>query len=573
MGDQKNLFMAMGLALVFMLLYSKFYLEPKQEAYKAQQAALAAQKGDNPKVAVPAGSQRPAAQAKDLIPVTASLGEALSKTGRVQIKTPELTGSLNLTGAIIDDLSLVNHKVTKEGDDLVRLLTPAGVRDEKAYYARFGWMDQSSKNITDELTQWTADKDTLTPDSPVTLSYTAAGVIYKQVISVDENFMFTVQQIVENRSDAPVSAAPYGYVLRQGPVKTEKMFILHEGPIAGLSEDGNIQLVETGYDDLLEDKIDQPTSGGWLGFTDKYWMTVLVPDQKENIPFARIRDVSGAYKADFFNSLQEVPAGSSATMTNRLYAGAKIVSALKTYEEELGIEIFSSTIDWGWFSFLTKPIFATMHWLFAAVGNFGVAIILLTVLIKLIMFPLANKQYVSMAHMKKVQPQIKRLQERYKDDRMKLQQEMMALYKKEKINPMAGCLPIFVQIPVFFALYKVLYVTIEMRHQPFFGWIQDLSAPDPLTPLNLFGLIPWDPPSMIAIGIWPILMGLSMWLQQKMNPSTMDPMQQKIMNMLPIVFTFILANFSAGLVIYWTVNSLLSVLQQWVITRREEARG
>lgn len=581
MGEQKNLIMALGLSFAFMYLYTTFYLEPKMEAeraaYELQVAAEQKKNGGNPKVAVPKGSQAPVLGSDNnaLKSVATTLADALSDTNRIRIETPELVGSMSLRGAIIDDLSLVNHKVTMDLDsDLIRLMTPAGVKGEKAYYARFGWMDQQSRDMTTEKTLWTADKNLLTPSSPVTLSFTnASGVTFKQRISVDDQFMFTVEQIVENRSTGPVSVAPNGYVLRQGPVATDGLFILHEGPIAALGAKGdNKELIEADYDELAEDKVDQSSDGGWLGITDKFWMTILIPDQNEAVPFARMRDMKGAYKVDFYNNLQEIPAGSTATMTNRMFAGAKIVSAINGYEEDLGIEIFNKTIDWGWFHYLTRPIFWALHEMVGIFGNFGVAILLLTVLIKLVLFPLANKQYVSMAHMKKVQPQIKKMQERYKDDRTKLQQEMMALYKKEKINPMAGCLPIFLQIPIFFSLYKVLYVTIDMRHQPFFGWIQDLSAPDPLTPLNFFGLIPWDPPSMIAVGVWPIMMGLSMWLQQKMNPTTMEPAQQKIMGMLPIVFTFILANFSAGLVIYWTWNSLLSVLQQWVIMRREEAK-
>ena len=352
------------------------------------------------------------------------------------------------------------------------------------------------------------------------------------------------------------------------------MYILHEGPIGVL----NGELAEHSYEDLADDGNFETTSkGGWLGITDKYWMTTLIPNQNADLSRARMirkNSITGlSHRVDYVENWQTVDAGTTLQSNVNFYAGAKIVSAIDDYADQYQIALFDRTIDWGWFYFLTRPIFYGLDMFFGMTGNFGVAILLLTVVIKLLLYPLANKSYVSMSHMKKAQPKMKALQERYKDDRTKLQQEMMALYKKEKINPMSGCLPMFLQIPVFFALYKVLFVTIEMRHQPFFGWIQDLSAPDPLTPVNLFGLIPWDPPSIIAIGIWPILMGVTMWAQQKLNPQTsMDPTQQKILSFLPVIFTFILANFSAGLVIYWTWNSILSALQQWYIMRREEAR-
>lgn len=316
-----------------------------------------------------------------------------------------------------------------------------------------------------------------------------------------------------------------------------------------------------------------------MGITDKYWMTTLIPAQDAELSRARFvrRAPKGgeeSYRVDYVENWQTLAAGGSLENTTRFYAGAKIVGTIDDYQQKYDIALFDRTIDWGWFYWLTRPIFKGLHYLFNLTGNYGVAILLMTVILKLVLFPLANKSYVSMSHMKKAQPKIKKLQERYKEDRQKLQQEMMALYKKEKINPMAGCLPILIQIPIFFALYKVLYVTIEMRHQPFFGWIKDLSAPDPLTPVNAFGLIPWDPPAFMAIGILPILMGLSMWLQQKLNPQSaaMDPTQQKIMSFLPLIFTFIMAPFSAGLVLYWTWNNILSIGQQWVIMRREDAR-
>ena len=394
-------------------------------------------------------------------------------------------------------------------------------------------------------------------------------------IEVDKEFMFTVTQSVVNSTDATIQMAPYGLISRRGEPKTAGLYILHEGPLGVF----NGTLEEKNYDDLEDDgNFETSSTGGWMGITDKYWMTTLIPAQDAELSRARfVRRANGgdvSYRVDYVENWQTLAAGGTLESTSHFYAGAKIVGTIDHYQEKYGIALFDRTIDWGWFYWLTRPIFKGLHMLFNITGNYGIAILLMTVILKVVLFPLANKSYVSMSHMKQAQPKIKKLQERYKDDRQKLQQEMMALYKKEKINPMAGCLPILVQIPIFFALYKVLYVTIEMRHQPFFGWIQDLSAPDPLTPITLFGALDWNPPAFLAIGILPILMGISMFLQQKLNPQSaaMDPTQQKIMSFLPLVFTFIMAPFSAGLVLYWTWNNTLSIAQQWVIMRREEAR-
>lgn len=576
MGEQKNLILALVLMMIVMTGYQYFVLEPQQQAYDAEQQKL---KQEEKKIPQQGTAEVPQANLPSTGPVanasTVSMADALADTLRVQIETAELKGSLSLRGAIIDDLSLVKHREELAKDSpMIRLLTPKGVMDAKSYYVRFGWADNNLQDLVSAETVWTADKTKLTPDSPVTLTYvSASGVTFQQKISVDQHFMFTVEQTIKNGSDATVAQSAYGKIDRQGPVETAGMFILHEGPIAAMGpKSDKKKLFEEKYEDVAEDEIQQKTDGGWMGFTDKYWMTALIPDQTAELPLAGLSKKPAGYQADYYNFVTKVPAGGESTTTNRFFAGAKVVELLNAYEEDLGIELFSKAIDWGWYEIITRPFYWAIHFLFGLTGNFGVAILLFTVLVKLALFPMANKQYISMAHMKKMQPKIKRLQERYKDDKMKLQQEMMALYKKEKINPMAGCLPVILQIPIFFSLYKVLYVTIDMRHQPFFGWIKDMSAPDPLTPVNLFGLIPWDPPSMIAIGILPILMGITMWLQQKMSTTTqMDPAQQKIMGMLPIVFTFILANFAAGLVLYWTWNSVLSILQQWVITRRVEA--
>ncbi len=570
MGENKNFILFAIISLVILLGYQYFFVGPQIEETKRQQAIQETLKKETesltPMEAPNAVVETPAAQAPQL-----------EDAGNVAIDTPELIGSLSLRGARFDDLSLVNHMTSMEDDaENVRLL--ASPDNPFGYFVRFGWTVQGKEKgfMPDGSSIWTADKDKLTPGAPVTLAWdNGQGVRYLMKVAVDKQFMFTVTQSVINATGETLNIAPYGMITRKGEPKTAGLYILHEGPLGVF----NGKLEERKYKDLQDDdNFETSTTGGWMGITDKFWMTTLIPDQNAEISRARMEriETSGTpiYRVNYVQNWQSVEAGATSETTNMLYSGAKIVGAIDNYEAKYGITLFDRTIDWGWFYWLTRPIFKCLHFLFQWTGNFGVSILLLTVVVKLIMFPLANKSYVSMSHMKKAQPKLKKLQERYKDDKQRLQQEMMALYKKEKINPMAGCLPMLVQIPVFFALYKVLYVTIEMRHQPFVGWITDLSAADHMTPLNLFGLIPWNPPAVIAIGILPILMGLSMWLQQKMNPQTsMDPTQQKIMSFLPLIFTFVMARFSAGLVLYWTWNNLLSIAQQWVIMRREEARN
>ncbi len=580
MGESKNFILFAVLSLGILVGYQALYLGPKEaerQRYEQQQQALSAETiqpatAGGPSIVPPsaAGDARTA-------PSAASLSSpAYADAGRVTIETPELSGSISLRGARFDDLLLNNHKISQEEDaGNIRLLHQFG--GTSAYFARFGW---TAKNrdvsfVPGPGTAWTADGNILTPDAPVTLSWTnAAGVTFRLEIAVDDQFMFSVNQSVVNASGELIEVAPYGLINRDGEPNTDGLYILHEGAIGVFND----ELQELTYGDLEDDgNFETSTTGGWLGITDKFWMTTLIPDQQKSLPLARMArrvnngDVS--YRIEYTENWQAVPAGGALNSATRLYAGAKIVGAIDDYAQRYNISLFDRAIDWGWFWFLTKPIFAIIHMLFEATGNFGISILLMTVILKIGLFWFANKSYVSMAHMKKAQPKIKALQERYGDDKAKMQQEMMALYKKEKINPMAGCLPMIPQMFIFFALYKVLYVTIEMRHQPFFGWIKDLSAADPLTPVNLFGLLPFDPPSIIAVGVLPILMGLSMWLQQKLNPQTsMDPMQQKVMAMLPIIFTFVMAQFSAGLVLYWTWNNILSIAQQWVIMRREGVR-
>jgi len=575
MGENKNFILFAVISMAILFGYNFMIAGPKKEAamqeYERQLAEAAANGEIAPAVSAP---QLDAVAPGKVSTNSAEKPLALQDAGFVEIRTPELTGSLSLRGARFDNLSLVNHKTSKDDDaENIQLLKPYGSED--AYFVNFSWFAQQAGDGPTAETAWTADKDFLSPESPVTLAWdNQNGTRYLIHIAVDDRFMFTVTQSVMNTSDHTITVAPYAYVRRSGKPATDGLYILHEGLIGVF--DGILQ--EETYGDLEDNgNFEQPTVGGWFGITDKFWMTTLIPDSETSLVRARLSHSTvgntNQYGADYMQNWQTVTPGGSLQTTNRFYAGAKIVDAIDTYEEQYQITLFNRAIDWGWFWFLTQPIFVGLHFLFELTGNYGVAILLMTVILKLILFPLASKSYVSMSHMKKAQPKIKAMQERYKDDKMKMQQEMAALYKSEKINPMAGCLPMVPQMFIFFALYKTLYVTIEMRHQPFIGWIQDLSVADPLTPINLFGLIPWDPPSMIAVGILPILMGVSMWLQQKLNPQTsMDPTQQKIMGMLPIIFTFIMAQFSAGLVLYWTWNNILSIAQQWYIMRREDAR-
>ncbi|MBL6932327.1 MAG: membrane protein insertase YidC [Rhodospirillales bacterium] len=492
----------------------------------------------------------------------------LKKSARVKIETPNLHGSLSLVGGRIDDLTLVKFReeLDKTSPEIV-LLSPSGAKG--AYFADYGWVAEGV-TLPGPTTVWSPSTDTLSPDQPVTLSWdNGQGLTFKRTYAIDENYMFSVTQGVVNKSERSVTLHPYGLMSRHGRPEVTGFYILHEGMLGVFDE----TLKEVDYDEMQEThSVQTATTGGWLGITDKYWLVALVPDQK--IPVTTrftYRNDSGLekFQADFMGQPLTVQAGTSGEVTSHLFTGAKEVKVLDAYEENLGIARFDLAIDFGWFYFLTKPIFYTMIYINEHVGNFGVSILLLTVLIKLLFFPLANKSYVSMSKMKKLQPEMVKLRERFGDDKTKLNQEMMALYKREKANPASGCLPMLVQIPVFFSLYKVLFVTIEMRHAPFFGWIQDLSAPDPTNVFNLFGLIPWDPgtvlPEPMWIGVWPLFMGITMYLQQKLNPQPADPVQAKVFMFLPILFTFLLARFPAGLVVYWAWNNLLSIIQQKVI--------
>ena len=591
--EQRNLIMAIVLSVSILLGFQIFIEAPRiekeraaSEAQKAQETNRAVQTGTPgaappsatapgiPRTAPPSGATAPVAGQPAVVPKIAR-EKVLSAFPRVKISTNRVIGSIRLKGALIDDLTLLNYRQTIEKDSPnIVLLSP--LNTENPYYAQFGWVSQTADiTVPDADTVWTPDRETLSVGSPVTLRWSnPEGVEFSQVISLDRNFMFSVRQQVKNGSSKSITLNPYGLISLTGTPETSGFWILHEGMTGAF--DGT--LLEESYSSLQDEDdglIAPDGQSNWIGITAKYFATALVPDQKtenkgrwvHNAP----RGAKEKYQADYLASANVLGPGQTGEYSTRLFAGAKEVRLLDSYRDGLGLPVFDKLVDFGWFYYLTKPIFYAIEYFNRILGNFGLAILLLTVLIKIVFFPLANKSYRSMSRLKKLQPKMVDIRERYKDDRQRQNQAMMELYKKEGANPMSGCFPILIQIPVFFALYKVLFVTIEMRHAPFFGWIQDLSAPDPLGILTVFGLVPWDVPQVLMIaniGIWPIIMGLTMFLQQKLNPQPADPMQAKIFMVLPIVFTFLLGGFPAGLVIYWAWNNTLSIAQQWLIMRQ-----
>ncbi|MBM3510689.1 MAG: membrane protein insertase YidC [Alphaproteobacteria bacterium] len=570
-GDNKNLIIAIVVSLAILLGFQFLYEMPRIREAQQRQQAIDATK---PKVEPGAPGLAPAPAQPGVVAPTVTPAEEraqrVATTARVKLASPKLAGSIALQGARFDDLTLSGYREeVKPGSPNITLLSPAGTRT--AYYAEFGWSAAGEAvKLPDATTEWRASRTDLTASTPVTLTWdNGDGLTFERVIAIDANYLFTITQRVINRSAKAVTLYPWGLVTRTGTPPTLGFFILHEGPLGVF--DGT--LAEYDYDELRDKgRLTKKSTGGWIGFTDKYWLAALVPDQKEAFTATLNHQVQAGldkYQVDFVGEGRALAPGATIESTSRLFAGAKEVDVLDAYAEGFAIVSFDKAIDFGWFYFLTKPLFKLIAYFNHLLGNFGLAILLLTVIVKLIFFPLANKSYKAMSIMKKLQPEMLKLRERYGEDRQRLNQEMMALYKREKANPLAGCLPIAVQIPVFFALYKVMFVTIEMRHAPFYGWIHDLSAQDPTSLFNLFGLIPWDPPLFLQIGIWPLLMGASMWLQQKLNPTPPDPIQAKVFMLLPIFFTFLLANFPAGLVIYWTWNNVLSIAQQWVIMKRE----
>lgn len=497
--------------------------------------------------------------------IKAVLGETAAQ--RVPIDTPTLKGSINLKGARIDDLLLTQYKDTVDKNSPpIRLLSPAGTAG--AYFAEFGWQDTGIKPPSPD-TVWTASGSVLAPGKPVTLTTTnGQGQRFEITLAVDQNYMFTVRQTVANGAAQPIKVAPYGLVNRAEASKDLDTWSIQVGP---MSVHNGTADYDVNWKDVDKGAQKFSSTGGWLGFTDKYWLTALIPDQAAGFAGEFQSTGKGGYQADYSRIAKDLAPGQRLTQTSRFFAGAKEVRLLDHYTDNDGVSKLDYALDWGWFRIIEKPIFYYLDWLFRMVGNFGVAIMLLTVTIRLLIFPIAQRQFASMAQMRAIQPKMKALQEKHKDDKQRQQQEVMALYKAEGVNPLAGCLPTFLQIPIMYSLYKVLMLTIEMRHQPFVAWIKDLSAPDPLTPLNLFGLLNFTPPHMIAIGVVPILLGISMWLQFKMNPQPMDDAQKQVFALMPWVLMFVMAPFAVGLQVYWITSNLLTVLQQRVLYARHPA--
>jgi YidC/Oxa1 family membrane protein insertase len=596
MQQNRNYIVAIALSVLVLVAWQFLYLGPKVEQERAAQEALKAQQAAQQTQQQPAGTSSPSAQTSsgsaDLPQTgtgTATTGlpgssvepsgstgisreASLGQSKRITIETPALSGSINLNGARFDDLKLKNYRETvNPTSPIIDLLSPASMQE--GYFAEFGYAgNELSGTVPGPDTVWSVDgTPTLTPANPVVLSWTNdKNLTFQRTVSVDDDYMFAITDTLTNNSEAAVSVSPYGRITRLYKPVTTGIYVLHEGLLGVVGEDG---LQEIDYDDVEEDRTITPakTSKGWMGITDKYWATALIPSQNQPFQtrFSYFDDGRPRYQADFLSDAVTIQPGQSQSVEKHLFAGAKLVPIIDAYEETYNIERFDLMIDWGWFYFITKPMFYVLDYFYKLIGNFGVAIMITTIILKLFFFPLANKSYVSMANMKKVQPKMEEIKAKHGDDRQAQQQAMMELYKKEKINPVAGCWPVLLQIPVFFALYKVLYVTIEMRHAPFFGWIQDLSSPDPTTIFNLFGLIPFDPPAFLMIGVWPLVMGITMFLQMRMNPTPPDPTQAMIFTWMPVIFTFMLATFPAGLVIYWAWNNTLSILQQGVIMKRQ----
>ncbi|MEE2565834.1 membrane protein insertase YidC [Hyphobacterium marinum] len=569
MGDNKNMIIAIAIAIGVMFIYQFLVLEP---AARRQRAELEAQQAE---IAATGGVDTTVSE------VAVDRDTALASETRIEIDAPSVAGSFSLTGTRFDDLRLLRHRTTIEDDSPVVLLNPRG--SEHAYFADDGWAAGANgpRDVPGATTTWTlAEGNRLTPDTPVVLEYAGSdGLTFRRRIEIDENYMFTVTDTVTNTGSAAATLSRYGRVRQLGePPDLSNFFILHEGPIAMVGG----SLTDRKYDNVdADDPVERDGVGGWVGITGKYWMTAVIPDQSVEFEatIQRIeRQGDDVFQTSYQTQPLELAPGETTTSQSRVFAGAKRADVLQAYEEDLGIQRFDMAIDWGMFWFLTRPYFWLLHTLAGVFGGaygFGFAILAVTVLVKLLFFPIANRAYVSMAKMKNLQPKMTEIRERHADDKQKQQQEIIALYQREKVNPLAGCLPILLQIPVFYALYKTIFVTLELRHQPFPGWIQDLSAPDPTNMWNLFGALPFDPSGwpvlggFLAIGAWPLIMGVTMWAQQALNPPPPDKMQARIFAFMPIMFTIILAPFAAGLVIYWAWNNFLSVLQQYIIMRRQ----
>ena len=565
MNDQKNMLLAIVLSMAILFVWD-FFFAPKTNLENTKVESI----NDNPENILNEEVIKPSLPAQNVQKII-DREKIVDTADRIQIQTNSLSGSFSLKGLRLDDLTLVKYrKTTSESSDEIVLLSPSSTKNP--YFAEIGWLSSDRSILTpNNKTVWKQENklQLLTEQNTINLYWdNGRGLLFKRKISIDDDYMFSIYDEIINNTNNEIALYPYGSITRISTPKILGFFILHEGPLGVFND----TLSEFDYSEVREKKLEQITSiGGWSGFTDKYWLTALISDQNEEIETSlrHVFNGSDLYQVDFRTIKPTIVSpGESSNVETLFFAGAKEVKLLDRYSENYGIARFDLAIDFGWFYFLTKPLFYSLIWLKDQLGNFGLSILALTVFLRLLLYPLADKQFKAMTKLKKLQPEMKALQERYSDDRTKLNQELMELYKKEKANPAAGCLPILVQIPIFFALYKVLFVTIEMRHAPFYGWINDMSAKDPTSIFNIFGLLPYEVPSFLVLGAWPIIMGITMWLQMRLNPAPTDPLQAKIMSFLPIIFTVMLASFPAGLVIYWAWSNALGILQQWAIMRK-----
>jgi YidC/Oxa1 family membrane protein insertase len=576
--ENRNLILAITLSMAVLFGWQVFFVGPELEREAARQQVIAEQIAEAE--AESRDSLADAAGGTAAMPAAGSDDAGTTVDApRITIDAPQISGTISLAGLRIDDVVLRDYQETQAEDSPnIQLLQRTDAK--LPFFAEFRWtLNGTGVALPDASTIWTANRDVLSPGAPVTFTWdNGQGLLFSRQMAIDENYLFTITDAVRNDTGATLAFNHYGRVRRHGTPTTSGIWILHEGPIGVFDEIVSYQ----NYDDLADTRTDKRkaedltfdgSQGGWIGFSDKYWLTALIPDQQSplNFKFSEVGTQDALYQAGYIHAqAQSVASGGTLEFTTRLFAGAKKVTLLDSYGETYGLAKFDRAIDFGWFYFLTKPFFYAINWLNGVLGNFGLAVIAFTVVVKLVFFPLANKSYRSMGKMRLLSPKIQQIRERHADDRMSMNKEMMELYKKEQVNPAAGCLPVLLQIPVFFALYKVLFVTIEMRHAPFFGWITDLSAPDPTSVFNVFGLLPFGVeflPPFMQLGAWPIMMGLSMFFQMRLNPAPPDPVQARIFQFMPLIFTFLLATFPAGLVIYWTWNNLLSMAQQWYIIR------
>ena len=559
--DNKNVFVAIALSMSVLLFWGAFFETPKKDNQNLKSNNQIQQKTEDS--ITPNTNQAPSINQIN-VEKKLSREESINKSNGIKIENENIVGSISLEGGLIDDISFKNHKQKVDGKKNIEFLNPS--QSENGFYVESGWAGIGNNiKVPTKNSKWEVEGNrTLTNKSPVTIKWdNKEGIIFKKKIELDEKYLFKISQEIQNNSSKSLELYPYAQITRNKiPDDIQNFYISHEGFIGVFND----ELKEDDYDDVEDNKIVREANEGWLGITDKYWMAVIVPEKGKN--FKSTFQYKDIFKANFIiNDPIKINTSSKRSSNFRLFVAAKEVNTIDNYAESQNINKLDLVIDWGWFYFFTKPLFFVIDYLFKFSGNFGIAIVLITLAIRALFFPLANFSFRSMAKMKAVTPEMTRLKELHKDDKVKLQQEMMALYRKEKINPAAGCLPVLIQIPFFFAIYKMLFISLEMRHQPFFGWIQDLSAADPTSIFNLFGLIPWSPPSFMIIGIWPILMGASMWVQQKLNPAPTDPIQAKIFAFFPLFLTIILASFPSGLVVYWTVNNILTIAQQWVINK------